>query len=258
MLGLIIAGCRIGILLCEALALVDGVVELGISVAHLPAVHEHLKSLYIAGLIGILLCKRRDLDRMIHNKSRLDQVLLDILLKEEVEDISLGMAFFKFDVMLLRKGFGLLGRSNLIEIDVCILFHGIYHGDSLKRLAEIHLDPIVNEGCRAQNLLGNVTIHIFRQIHHTIVICICLIKFHQRKFRIMAGIKTLITEDTADLVNSFQTADDQSLQVKLKRNAEFEILIERIEMGLERTCRCTACIGNEHGGLDLQEALRSR
>ena len=52
-LGLFVALLGEGVLGGEALALVDGIVELGVGVAHLPAVHEELKALGEVGIRGL-------------------------------------------------------------------------------------------------------------------------------------------------------------------------------------------------------------
>ncbi len=57
-LSLFIAGGGVGVLSGETLALVDGVVELGVGVAHLPGVDEELETLYLLGICGLLLGKR--------------------------------------------------------------------------------------------------------------------------------------------------------------------------------------------------------
>ena len=53
--GLFVALLELFFLSSEAFALVDGVVELGVGIGHLPAVHEELKALHIFGVGGLLL-----------------------------------------------------------------------------------------------------------------------------------------------------------------------------------------------------------
>ena len=68
--------------------------------------------------------------------------------------------------------------------------------------------------------------------------------------------KTLVTENSADLVNSFKSADDQPLQIKLKRNSQLQIFVEGVEVGLKGTCGSAARVLHQHGGLDFHKALR--
>ena len=211
MLCLFISGCRIGILLSETFSLVDRIVQLRVSVCHLPAVHEELETLYIVGIFRFFLCKRRDFNRMIHNKSRLDQVFLYIFLKEQVQDISFSVSVFEFNLMFFCKCSGLLESLHFIPVNSCIFLHCVYHGDPFKRLAQIHLHAVVNDLGSSQDFLGHMAVKIFCKIHHTVVVCIRLIQLHKGELRIMSGIQTFVTEYSSDLVNSFQTAYDQSL-----------------------------------------------
>ena len=97
----------------ETLPLVDGVVELGVGVGHLPAVHEELETLYIVGIARLLLGQRGNLHRVIHDKGGLDQVLLRKLLEEQVQDIALLMALLELYMLLLGTALGLLqGRGS--------------------------------------------------------------------------------------------------------------------------------------------------
>ena len=97
--------------------------------------------------------------------------------------------------------------------------------------------------------------HVFREVHHAVVVGVRLIELHERKLRIVARVDTLIAEHSADLVDALQPADDQSLEVELERNAELDILVERVVVGLEGSCRGAAGVRDQHGGLDLHEAL---
>ena len=71
----------------------------------------------------------------------------------------------------------------------------------------------------------------------------------------MTGVKTLVTEYTTDLVNLLQSAHDQTFQIQLQRDTKLQILVQCVEVGLERSCSCSAGIGNQHRSLNLHEAL---
>ena len=95
--------------------------------------------------------------------------------------------------------------------------------------------------------------HVLRQLHHAVIVRIRLIKLHKREFRVMARINAFVAEYAADLINSLETADNQALEIKLKRNAELDILVKRVIVRFKRACRRAAGIRDEHGGLDLHE-----
>src|SRR5699024_1372603 len=138
----------------------------------------------------------------------------------------------------------------------CVFLNGVYHGDTLKRLAEIHLNSVVNDLCCSKYILCHMAVQVLCQIHHTVIIGVCLIELHQSKLRIMAGVQTLIPEYSSDLINTFHSADDQTFQIKLQRNTKLEVLVQCVEMCLKRSCCCSACVCHKHWSLNFQESLR--
>ena len=241
------------ILRFETLSLVNRVIELGICVTHFPCINEQLETLYLIRIRRFLLCQRRNLDRMIHDKCWLDQFFFTVFLEEQVDDITLLMTFFIFNMMLICKLLSCFIICNFIKVNSCIFLDRIIHGQTFKRFAEIDLDTIVGNLRRTTNLLCQITEHRLSQFHHAFIICICLIKLHQSKLRIMTGIYTFITEYTSDLINSLKTTNDQSLQIKLKRNTKLNIFVQCIIMSFKRSCCSTACICNQHRSFHFHE-----
>ena len=85
-----------------------------------------------------------------------------------------------------------------------------------------------------KHFLSHVRDQAGKQIGHIIVIGIGLIGFQTGKFRIMAFINTFVAEVAADFKHTVKTADDQTLQIKLRSNAQIQIHVQRIVMGNER------------------------
>ena len=153
---------------------------------------------------------------MIHDECRLEKVLLAVFLEEEVNDVALCVPCLILDVVLVSKLFRCLVAINSIEIDACILLDGIVHCKSLKRLAEVDLEvAVLDERCAAY-LLCNIAEHGLCELHHAVVVCVCLVEFHERELRIMACVHTFVTENSADLENSLKAAYKKSLKVELK------------------------------------------
>ena len=100
-----------------------------------------------------------------------------------------------------------------------------------------------------------MTVQILCQIHHTIVIRVCLIELHQSKLRIVTGIKSLIAEYPPDLVYTLHSSDNQTFQIKLQRNPQLKVLVQCIEVGLKRSGRRSAGVCHEHRCLHFQESL---
>ena len=251
--GFLITGISGCILQFETLSLIDRIVQLRVSIAHFPCIDKELEALYLLRIGRFLLGQRGDSDRVIHNECRLDQVLLAELLEEQVYNIALCMTLLVFDVMLVCQLLGFLITLHFVKINTGIFLDAVYHGNALEGLTKVDLDTIVAEFGAADNLLCQIAEHTLGQLHHTLIIGICLIKLHQRELRIVTGIHTLVTEYTADLVYTLHTADDQSLQVQLQRDTKLNILIQRIVMCLERSCRSTAGIGYQHRCLHLDK-----
>ena len=182
-------------------------------------------------------------------------MFLYILFKEQVQDISLFMSFFKFDIMLFCDYSRLLKILYFIPVNACIFLNRINHCNTLKRLPEIHLDSLIYDMSCSKNFLCNKTVQVLCQIHHAMVICICLVKLHQSKLRIMSCIKAFITEYTTNLVYLLKTSNDQSLQVQFQRNTKLQIFIQGIEMRLEWSCCCSTCIGYKHRSLNFHKSF---
>ena len=239
----------------KAFALINRVVKLRISVCHLPAVHKELKTLNIVGIFRLLFGERRYFNGMIHNKRRLNKVFLNKSLEEEIEYIALFVVRLKLNIVLLCGGSCLVKSLYLIKIDTRILLYRVKHSKTLKGLAEIHFNAVICYNGSAENLFCNMAIKIFGKIHHTVIIRICLIKLHKSKFGIVACVKTLITENSAYFIHSFESADYKAFQIQLKRNSELNVLVESIVMSDKRPCRRAARVCNEHGGFNLHKAL---
>ena len=219
----------------ETLALVDRIVKLRVSITHLSACDEQLETLNIIGSVRLFLGKGRDLNRVIHNKCRLNEVFLNKSLKEQVEDIAALVTLLKLNVVSLGSLSCFFKSLYLIEVNTRILLYSVDHGESFKGLAEIyHVFAIGNAGSSA-DFLCNMAVHIFCEIHHSVVVGVSLIKLHERKFRIVTSINAFISENSAYLVNSFKSAYDESLEVEFKADTELNVLVKGVVVSLKRS-----------------------
>ena len=71
----------------------------------------------------------------------------------------------------------------------------------------------------------------------------------------MSAVDALVAEVLAELEHLVHAADEESLQVELRRDAHHAVLVERVEVGEERLCRSAARLVLENRSLDLDEAL---
>ena len=153
---------------------------------------------------------------MIHYECRLKKVFFYIFFKEQIQDITFFMSLFKFKIVFFCKFSCLLQSLNFIPVNACVFLNCVNHCDTLEWFTKIHRDSFVNDLCCSKNFLSNKAVHILCQIHHAVVICVCLVKLHQSELWVMSCIKTFVTEYTSDLVYFLKSTNDQSLQVQLK------------------------------------------
>ena len=253
MVCFLITGVSKSILCFETLSLVDRVIQLGICVTHFPCITEELETLYLARIRRFLLGQRRNFDRMIHDKCRLDQFFLTVLLEEQVDDITLLVVCLIFNMMLVSKLFSCLIICYFIKVDSCIFLNCFVHCHSGERLTKVDFHTIIRNLSGSAHFFCQITEQGLCQFHHSLIICICLVKLHQSEFRVVTCINTLVTEYTANLVNSFKSTNDQSLQIKLQRDTKFNVFVQCIVMCLKRSCSCTAGVGNQHWSFDFHE-----
>ena len=109
-----------------------------------------------------------------------------------------------------------------------VLLYGVDHRYTLKRLAEVHFDPVKDDSRRAEHLERDVADEVFGEIHHAVIVGVRLVELHHREFGVVTGVDTLVAEDSAYLIDLFKTADDKALEIKLKRDAELKILVKGV------------------------------
>ena len=112
---------------------------------------------------------------MIHDKGWLDQMLLYIFLEEEVENVTFFMTILIFNMMLICQFLSSGCICNFVEVNICVLLNRVYHCDTLKRFGQIHCMLAVSKHLRTGYFLCNVTIQVLCQVHHAVIVCICLI-----------------------------------------------------------------------------------
>ena len=153
---------------------------------------------------------------MIHDEGRLDHLLLAELLKEEVDNVAPLVALLELHIVDLCDCLGLLIGADRAEVHAGVFLHRIDHGQPAERLRHVNDRIFVLDDGASADLLRQIAEHGLGQLHHAIVIGVRLIKLHQRKLRVVTGVHALVPEDAADLIDSFKSADNQTLQIKLQ------------------------------------------
>ena len=130
--------------------------------------------------------------------------------------MSLGsvFAFFDFHALFLgtRSCIGI--RCPVVVVHAGILLDSFCHCQTFPRFAQTNVCTLIGNDVLAADLLCQCAVHIFDQIHHAVIIGVCLIHFDRGKFRIVRGIHALVPEDASHFIHTVETADDQLFQIQ--------------------------------------------
>ena len=99
-----------------------------------------------------------------------------------------------------------------------------------------------------QQLLG--------QVHQVAVVRVGPVQLQHRELGVVPRRQPLVAEIAVDLVDLLEAADDQALQVQLRRDAQVHRHVERVVMRDERPRRGAAGNRLHHRRLDFHEAAR--
>ncbi len=91
------------------------------------------------------------------------------------------------------------------------------------------------------------------ELHHAVEVGVGLVRLEHRELRVVPRRHALVAEAPVDLVHPLEPADDQSLEVELRRDAQIELHVERVVVRDERARRRTARDGVQHRRLDFEE-----
>ena len=115
------------------------------------------------------------------------------------------------DMTVIKTSARLLIGFPGIKVDAGIALHSFSHRDALPLAAKVKFLALVGKDFIAAGCARDMLEKLLRQIHHRVVIGICLIEFNGREFRVMLGIHSLVSENTADFVYFIKAADNQAL-----------------------------------------------
>ena len=188
---------------------------------------------------------------------RLDQVFFGIGIEAFCQDLAKAIKFTVFYMQTVSDSTCIIDGFACIEVFMGwrIFLHSLCHGESWPRSLDVDFCILVLELSRTVGSHRTGFYDLFRLVDDVFDIPISLVCFDSGEFRIVAGIHALVSEVSRDLENSFITADEQSLQIKLRRDTQIHGHIESIEMGGEWLRIRTAIQRLEDRSLDFEEAV---
>ncbi len=109
------------------------------------------------------------------------------------------------------------------------MFHnGVGHGYPLIRRFEIKDFVTCLNFCCSVKRQSYAFQYLLGELHHPDVVFVSHINFHSGEFRIVRPVHSLVAEIFCKLINSVETANNQTFQVKLVGNAQIERNVQRV------------------------------
>ncbi len=96
---------------------------------------------------------------------------------------------------------------------------------------------------------------VLHQRDHRVLVAVGLVGLEHRELRRVGGVEPLVAEGAADLVDPVDAADHRPLEVELQRDAQQHLLVERVEVGAERSRGGTAVGELQDRRLHLDEPV---
>src|SRR3954451_22416265 len=245
-MGVLVAGRGGRALLLEAAPLLVGVVQLGERVRDLHAVGERLPALDEAVFRAVALGERRELDGVVQQERRRDELGLHVLGEQVVDELRPRLLPGHLEPALAQRPLERLERAVRVDVDARPL-----RDRASERLARPRrLETVLAQPARDEvhELLG-----VARDV---LVVRVGLVPLEHRELGVVLERQPLVAEVLADLVHALQAADDQPLEVELDRDAEVEVALQRVVVRREGPRDAAAVDRLEHGRLALDEAAR--
>ncbi len=224
----------------ETLLLVDGVVELAISVGEFFAVDHELEALGQAGFGAVFLGEGGHLDWVVGDEGWLDVSAFAELAEYLVDEFAFahGVVDFHFELTadVADLVFGLA-----FEVVAGLLLDSLEDRESAEWGSEA--DDVAIDLTFGFAVYGyaNSLEEMLGEGHHPIVVFVLDVELHAGELGVVCAIHTLVAEVLADLVYSLEAAYDEPLEIELGGDTHIHVDVEGVEMRDEWACRRATC-----------------
>src|SRR3954447_388547 len=234
-------------LFLETGPLVVRIVQLGERVRELHSAGESLEPLGDALQRAVTLGERRQLDRVVHQEGRVDQLGLDELREQRVDELRPVLVRVEREVLFARRGQQGLLVARGVYVEARLLEDRLAQRHALPRARPVDL-------ARVLDLRRDVRDELLQLVGDVVVVGVRLIPLEHRELGLVLAREALVAEVLADFVDLLEAPDDQALQVQLVGDAQVEVAVQLVVVRHERTRERSAVEALKDGGLDLQEA----
>ena len=242
-------------LLREARVLLLGVVQLRVAVADLHTAAEHLEALGQRRVAGHAARQRRQLDRVVDQEGRLDQVRLDEVRQRVVDELRPGLVGARLELRRhQRAAQGRLVARAGERVEAEVPREGGPERQPAPRRLQIDHLALPRDLGGPERLLRGVRDHLLRHAHDVLVVDVGLVRLEHRELGVVLVRHALVAEVLAQLVHLLEPADDEALQVQLGGNPQVQVAAQFVVVRRERPRQRAAVERLQHRCLDLEEA----
>ena len=163
--------------------------------------------------------------------------------------------FFNWYFLFFSQGSSFFEGHILPEVYASDFLDGIYHMNTFKWFVDLDLSALVVDWSISFYRNGSMLDNAFCQVHDILEVCIGLVNLDRSELRVMSGVHSFVTEDTANFIDAFHTTNDKAFQMKLSCNPQYHVNVLSIVVSNEWTSSSTACFVVENRCFNFKEAL---
>ena len=129
------------------------------------------------------------------------------------------------------------------------------HRQAGEGLVQVHRASGVAQRGRAGGLARGVAQHLLGEVHQVVMVPVGRVELHHRELRVVPDADAFVAEVAVDLEHALEAAHHQALEIKLGRDAQEHLLVQRVVVGDKGLGVGAAGNRVEHGRFHLQEAV---
>src|SRR5204863_2564874 len=170
--------------------------------------------------------ERRELDRVVVEDRRPDQGRLDELRVRVVDQLRPRRILRHVNATLLETA----AQVVLVPCTETVFLERIDEPQPPPRWCEVDLLIAERDAGCSEHLLRGLGYELLDPPHRVPVVGVRLVPLEHRELRVVLERDTLVAKILAELVNPFEAAHDQPLEIELGRYAEVAVFVERVPM----------------------------
>jgi hypothetical protein len=263
-LSLVVSLILLVCLLLESKTLVEGVIQLSVSIDDLLLTNESLESFTKSNTVTVVLGQRRHHLRVSSDEGGVDTLLLNELSDELVEHTCVGLRGRTVDLVglkdLLQELVGLLGVklvSGRELLSSSLLKRG-HHVDTLPGLGPVYVVDLTGlsvelGGVSSGNLLDHGGNKVLGNLDKVVVVGVGPVELTGGEFRVVGKVDTLVTELATNFVDTLKTSNNKHLEVQLGGDTHEHVHVEVVVVGDEGLGGGSSSNLVHHGSLNFDE-----